>query len=84
MNYKEIRLRTDKGIGISLLDKFDSILEVEDAVEDSKDSKDLLSRLKKTKNYFKLIELDRENEDMIRFKCVACLCGNECYLIVNK
>lgn len=84
MNYMGIRLRTESGIDLALSNEFKNVFEVEDAVEDSIDGKDLLKKLKRTNNYLKSIILERETEDLIRFKCISIMCDNVSYLVINK
>lgn len=70
MTYTKIRLYTADGIRESLDNLWYygdcSIVKLQDAIEDSKDSRELLERLTHM-NLLRRIFLDRENETKIRF-----------------
>lgn len=84
MNYTGIRLRTERGISLSLSNEFPNVNDVYDAVEDAKDANDLVSRLRKVKSYLKSMTLERDSESTIRIKCIANMCNNVSYLVINK
>ena len=84
MEHKSIYLTTPAGILLALSNDFPNVEDVYDAVEDSKDGTELVSRLKNTKSYIKKFELDRENDVKIRVKATCNMCNNIHYLTVYK
>ena len=84
MKYKSIYLTTPAGISLALSNEFPNVEDVYDAVEDSKDGTDLVSRLKNIKSYIKKFELDRENDIKVRIKLTCNMCNNIDYLTILK
>ena len=84
MKYKSIYLTTPAGIPLALSNEFPNVENVYDAVEDSKDGTELISRLKTIKSYIKKFELDRENDVKIRLKLTCNMCDNIDYLTIYK
>ena len=86
MTYTNIRLFTTDGIPEALNSLWYrndcSVVEIQDAVEDAKDGKDLLRRIQQM-NLLRKFTLDRENERKVRFKGTD-FCGNICYLEIRK
>ena len=86
MTYTNIKLYTADGIPEALSNLWYrndcSVVEIQDAVEDAKDSKDLLRRIQRMK-LLRKFTLDRENEQKIRFKGTDCW-GNISYLEIRK
>lgn len=86
MKYTRIRLYTSRGYNEALSNLWStgkcSIVELEDAVEDAKNAKDLLMRLCRM-NLLRSILFDRETDTKIRFKCTDCM-GNKSYLEVIR
>ena len=84
--YTNIRLYTADGIPEAMENLWFrhecSLVEIQDAVEDAKDSKDLLRRIQRMK-LLRKFTLDRENEQKIRFKGTDCW-GNISYLEIRK
>ena len=75
MTYKKIRLFTANGIPEALSNLWygteSSVVEIQDAVEDARDGKDLLRRLGRMK-LLRRFTLDRDNEQKIRLKSTDC------------
>ena len=71
MTYTKIRLYTSNGIPEALSNLWYgtecSVVEIQDAVEDAENGKDLLNRLKQMK-LLRKIATDRETEKKVRFK----------------
>ena len=84
MEYKDVRLIDSSKTLFSLANEFPDVLRLTDAIEDAKDSEDLLSRLKTIPSYIKEFSLDRETPEYIRYKLVARMCDNIYYLVVYK
>ena len=85
MKYTNVVLKTaDLGIPLSLSNSFPNVFKVTDAIEDAKDSKDLLNRLREMDSYVKTFDLDRETSNYIRYKLVTNMCNNVEYLIIYK
>ena len=86
MTYTNIRLFTADGIPEAMENLWFrhecSLVEIQDAVEDAKDSKDLLRRIQRMK-LLRKFTLDRENERKVRFKGTD-FCGNISYLEIRK
>ena len=86
MTYTNIRLYTASGIPEAISNLWFrtdcSAVEIQDAVEDAKDSKDLLRRIQRMK-LLRKFTLDRENEQKVRFKGTDC-CDNISYLEIRK
>jgi len=86
MTYTNIRLYTASGIPEAMENLWFrcecSLVEIQDAVEDAKDSKDLLRRIQRMK-LLRKFTLDRENEQKIRFKGTDCW-DNISYLEIRK
>lgn len=86
MTYKKIRLFTANGIPEALSNLWygteSSVVEIQDAVEDARDGKDLLRRLGRMK-LLRRFTLDRENEQKIRLKSTDCW-GNISYLEIHR
>lgn len=86
MKYTKIRLYTSIGYAESLSNLWSmndcSIVELKDAVEDAKDAKDLLMRLRRM-NLLRSILFDRETDTKIRFKCTDGM-GNTSYLEIIR
>ena len=84
MNYKDVRLINESRISFSLSCEFPNTFDLTDAIEDSKNSEDLLYRLRGIESYIKKFSLDRETETYIRYKLIANMCDNVYYLMVYK
>lgn len=86
MKYTKIRLYTSRGYAESLSNLWStnkcSIVELEDAVEDAKDAKDLLMRLRRMK-LLRVFLIDRVTDTKIRFKGKDGM-GNTSYLEVIR
>ena len=86
MTYTKIRLYTSNGIPEALSNLWYgtecSVVEIQDAVEDAENGKDLLNRLKQMK-LLRKITADRETEKKVRFKTSDCW-GNERYLEIIR
>ena len=86
MTYTKIRLFTANGIPEALSNLWyrtdSSVVEIQDAVEDARDGKDLLRRLGRMK-LLRRFTLDRENEQKIRLKSTDCW-GNISYLEIHR
>ena len=86
MTYTNIRLYTADGIPEAMENLWFrhecSLVEIQDAVEDAKDSKDLLQRIRRMK-LLRKFTFDRENEQRIRFKGTD-FCDNISYLEIRK
>ena len=86
MTYTKIRLFTANGIPEALSNLWygteSSVVEIQDAVEDAKDGKDLLRRLGGMK-LLRRFTLDRETEQKIRLKSTDCW-GNISYLEIHR
>lgn len=86
MTYKKIRLFTANGIPEALSNLWyaaeSSVVEIQDAVEDARDGKDLLRRLGRMK-LLRRFTLDRETEQKIRLKSTDCW-GNISYLEIHR
>lgn len=86
MTYTKIRLFTANGIPEALSNLWygteSSVVEIQDAVEDARDGKDLLRRLGKMK-LLRRFTLDRETEQKIRLKSTDCW-GNISYLEIHR
>lgn len=86
MTYTNIKLYTANGIQEAMENLWFrtdcSLFEIQDAVEDAKDSKDLLRRIQRMK-LLRKFTFDRENEKRIRLKG-ADLCGNISYLEITR
>ena len=80
MTYTKINLYLANGIPEALSNLWygsdSAVVEIRDAVEDAKNGKDLLNRLRK-------FTLDRENDKRIRFKGTDCW-GNVSYLEIIR
>lgn len=86
MTYTKIRLYTSNGIPEALSNLWYgtecSVVEIRDAVEDAKDGRDLLGRLKQM-HLLRRIHADRENEKRVRFKTIDFM-GNISYLEIIR
>lgn len=85
MKYSKIRLTTPSGVALSLSNDFSNVYEVEDAIEDAKDAKDLerkLNNKSEISSYLKSVTLEREGENSVRYKCIANMCDNVHYLTI--
>ena len=86
MTYTNIRLYTASGIPEAMENLWFrtdcSLVEIQDAVEDAKNSKDLLRRIQQMK-LLRKFTFDRENEQKIRFKGTDCW-DNISYLEIRK
>lgn len=86
MTYTKIRLYTSNGIPEALSNLWYgtecSVVEIRDAIEDAKDGRDLLGRLKKM-HLLRRIHADRENEKRVRFKTIDFM-GNTSYLEIIR
>lgn len=86
MTYKKIRLFTANGIPEALSNLWygteSSVVEIQDAVEDARDGKDLMRRLAGMK-LLRRFTLDRETEQKIRLKSTDCW-GNISYLEIHR
>ena len=86
MTYTKINLYLDNGIPEALSNLWygtdSSVMEIRDAVEDAKNSKELLNRIQKMK-LLRKFTIDRENEKRIRFKGMD-FCGNISYLEIIR
>ena len=86
MTYTNIRLFTADGIPEALNNLWYrtdcSVVEIQDAVEDAKDGKDLLRRIQQM-TLLRKFTLDRENERKVRFKGTD-FCGNISYLEIVR
>lgn len=86
MTYTKIKLYKANGIPESLSNLWyrddSSVVEIEDAIEDASDSKDLLHRIQRM-NLLRKFTLDRENDKRIRFKCTDCW-GNVSYFEIIR
>lgn len=86
MTYTKIRLYTSNGIPEALSNLWYgtecSVVEIQDAVEDAENGKDLLNRLKQMK-LLRKITADRETEKKVRFKTSDCW-GNVSYLEIIR
>ena len=86
MTYTNIKLYTANGIPEALSNLWygtdSSVVELQDAVEDARDSKDLLQRLGKMK-LLRRFTIDRETEQKIRLKSTDCW-GNISYLEIRR
>lgn len=86
MKYTKIHLYTSNGYTESLSNLWSmndcSIVELKDAVEDAKDAKDLLMRLRRMK-LLRVFLIDRETDTKIRFKGKDDM-GNTSYLEVIR
>lgn len=86
MTYTKIRLFTANGIPEALSNLWyrtdSSVVEIQDAVEDARDGKDLLRRLGRMK-LLRRFTLDRETEQKIRLKSTDCW-GNISYLEIHR
>lgn len=86
MTYTKISLYTSNGIPEALSNLWyrteSSVVEIQDAVEDAKNGKDLLRRLGSMK-LLRRFTLDRENEQRLRLKSTDCF-GNVSYLEIRK
>ena len=86
MTYTKIRLYTSNGIPEALSNLWyrteSSVVEIQDAVEDAENGKDLLWRLGGMK-LLRRFTLDRENEQKVRMKSTDCF-GNVSYLEIIR
>lgn len=86
MTYTNIKLYTASGIPEALSNLWFrhecSLVEIQDAVEDAKDSKDLLRRIQRMR-LLRKFTFDRENAQRIRFKGTD-FCDNISYLEIRK
>ena len=86
MTYTKISLYTSNGIPETLSNLWygeeSSVVEIQDAVEDAENGKDLLRRLGGMK-LLRRFTLDRENEQKVRLKNTDCF-GNVSYLEIRK
>lgn len=86
MTYTKIRLYNSDGINEALSNLWystdSSVVEIQDAVEDAKDGKDLLKRLNQMRLLQKFTS-DRENKTKVRFKTTDCW-GNVRYLEITR
>lgn len=86
MTYTKIRLYTSNGIPEALSNLWYgtecSVVEIRDAVEDAKDGRDLLGRLKQM-HFLRRIHADRENDKRVRFKTIDFM-GNISYLEIIR
>lgn len=86
MTYTKIRLYTSNGIPEALSNLWYgtecSVVEIQDAVEDAENGKDLLKRLKQMK-LLRRVTADRETEKKVRFKTSDCW-GNVSYLEIIR
>lgn len=86
MTYTNIKLYTADGIPEAISNLWFradcSLVEIQDAVEDAKDSKDFLRRVQRMK-LLRKFTLDRENDQRIRFKGTDCW-NNISYLEIRK
>lgn len=86
MTCTKIKLYKANGIPESLSNLWyrddSSVVEIEDAIEDASDSKDLLNRIQRM-NLLRKFTLDRENDKRIRFKCTDCW-GNVSYFEIIR
>ena len=86
MTYTKIRLYTSNGIPEALSNLWYgtecSVVEIRDAVEDAKDGRDLLGRLKQM-HLLRRIHADRENDKRVRFKTIDFM-GNISYLEIIR
>lgn len=86
MTYTKISLYTSNGIPEALSNLWyrteSSVVEIQDAVEDAKNGKDLLRRLGGMK-LLRWFTLDRENEQRVRLKSTDGF-GNVSYLEIRK
>lgn len=75
MTYTKIKLYTSNGIPEALSNLWYgtecSVVEIQDAVEDAENGKDLLKRLKQMK-LLRRVTADRETEKKVRFKTSDC------------
>ena len=86
MTYTKISLYTSNGIPEALSNLWygaeSSVVEIQDAVEDAENGKDLLRRLGSMK-LLRRFTLDRENEQKVRLKSTDGF-GNVSYLEIRK
>ena len=81
---KNPRMKTSRGIPLSLSNICNtcSVIDIEDAVADSRNGAELVSKLNRL-GIFDKFALDRETDNMVRLKCVD-YCGNVEYLEATK
>lgn len=86
MTYKKINLYLSNGIPEALSNLWfrneSSVVELRDAVEDAKNGRDLLNRIRRMK-LLRTFTLDRENENRVRLKGMDCW-GNISYLEIIR
>lgn len=84
MKYTNIDLINRERRSFAISNEFPDVIALTDAIEDAKDSEDLLEKLKGITSYIKTFSLDRVTDTYIRYKLIAHMCDNEYFLIVYK